>query len=93
MNASYEYEVNNYEDAPETPYDGENINASYYNKGNNYEVAPDPPTNDININSNSYDDINGYEVTPDTPEKVEIMKQSTMMKKKYCNKNGEGNKS
>ena len=43
MNSSSDDEGNNYEDAPKTPYDGENINASDDDEGNNYEVAPDPP--------------------------------------------------
>ena len=37
-----EIQENNYEDAPKTPYDGENINASSDDDVNNDEVAPQP---------------------------------------------------
>ena len=67
MNASSDDEVNNDEDAPSTPYDGENINAYSNNEGNNNQVDPDPPTNDVNINDNSDSEKNYYEATPDTP--------------------------
>ena len=39
MNASSDDWVNNDEDSPKTPYDGENINAYSNNEGNNDEVA------------------------------------------------------
>ena len=67
MNASSSDEGNNNEDAPEMPYDGENINAYSNNEVNNYEVAPDPSTNEVNINANSDDEKIYYEVNPDTP--------------------------
>ena len=40
MNASYDDEGNNDEDAPETPYDGDIMNAYSNNEKNNDEVAP-----------------------------------------------------
>ena len=46
MNASYDDEGNNYEGAPETLYDGENMNANYNNTYNNDEVSTKPPTDD-----------------------------------------------
>ena len=46
MNTSSDDEVNNDNDAPKNPYDGEDINAYSNNKGNNDEVALDPPTNE-----------------------------------------------
>ena len=36
-------EGNNYDNAPKTPYDGENINASSDDEGNNNEDALDTP--------------------------------------------------
>ena len=36
-------EENNDENAPKTPYDGENMNASYDDELNNYEDASDTP--------------------------------------------------
>ena len=47
MNASSNDEENDDEDAPKTPYQGENMNAYSYDEGDNIEVALDPPTNDI----------------------------------------------
>ena len=61
MNASSDNEENNDEDAPETPYVGENMNTYSNNEVNNDEVAPDPPTNEEIINAND------GEVTPDIP--------------------------
>ena len=86
MNASSGDEVNNDEDAPETPCDVENMNASSDYEGNNDEVAPDLPTNDENINNNS----EMREIIMILPlihlQVVEMMKQLTMMKKKIMNK-------
>ena len=60
-------EENNNDNAPKTPYGGENMNASSDDEVNNDEVAPDPPTNDVNINDNYDDEKIYYEVIPDTP--------------------------
>ena len=60
MNPSYSDEGNNDEDAPKTPYDGENMTSYPNNEENNDEVSPNQPTNDEIINTNS------DEVNPDT---------------------------
>ena len=44
---------NNDQDAPQTPYDGENINYYSNNEENNDQVVPDQTTNDEIINANS----------------------------------------
>ena len=61
MNIYSDDELNSDEDAPEMPYDGENINNFSNNEENIYEVAPKSPTND-KIMISSYD-----MVTPDIP--------------------------
>ena len=52
MNFYSDDDVNNDENALETPYYGENINADSNNDGNKVEFTPDPPTNEVNINVN-----------------------------------------
>ena len=42
MNSSSDDKGSNDDDAPETPYDVENMNASSYDEGNNDEVSPQP---------------------------------------------------
>ena len=82
MNAYSDNEVNNYEDATETPYYGENMNSSSDDESNNDEVSPNPHTNDVNINANYDNEKNYYEVTLIHLKMVEIMKQLTKMEKK-----------
>ena len=60
-------EENNDENAPKTPYDGENMNASSHDEGNIDEDKPDIPYNGENMNASSDDDINNDEVAPDPP--------------------------
>ena len=48
-----EEEVNNDQNAPDTPYDGENMNASSGNEGNNYKCAPENPYDGENMNDYS----------------------------------------
>ena len=55
MNAYFDDEGNNDEDAPDRTYDCENTNAYSNNEENNDEVAPNPPVLYENINAN-YDD-------------------------------------
>ena len=87
MNSSSDYEGNNDEDAPKTPYDGEKMNASSNDEGNNYEVVPpNPPTNDININANSDDEKTIMRLSLIHLQMAEITKKSTMTKKKVTNK-------
>ena len=60
-------EENNDENAPKTPYDGENFNASSDYEGNNYQDAPETPYDGENMNASSDDEVNNYEVAPDPP--------------------------
>ena len=53
-------EGNNNENAPRTPYDGENMNASYSDEGNNDEDAPKTPYYGENKNASDDDEVNNY---------------------------------
>ena len=53
MNDFSDDKGDNDDDAPETPYYGENVNDYSNNQENNDEVDPNPPTDNENINYNS----------------------------------------
>ena len=80
MNVYSDYQVNNDDNSPRTPYDVENINAYYNNKGNNDEVSPNPSTNDVNINANSDDEKMIMRLPLIQLKMVGIVKQLTMIK-------------
>ena len=82
MNASSDNEGNIDEDAPETPYDGENIDAYSNNEENNYKVPPNPQIDNENINYDYDDEKNDYEVTHDTPTNGGNNETIEMTKKK-----------
>ena len=61
------------ENAPETPYDGENVNASYDDEVNNEEDAPDTPYDGENINAYYNNEENNDEDAPVPPKNDEII--------------------
>ena len=65
-------EENNNDNAPKTPYDGENMNASSDNEVNNDEDAPETPYDGENMNAYSDDELNNDEDAPQMPYDGEI---------------------
>ena len=58
-------EENNDKNAPQAPYDGENMNSSSDDQGNNNEDAPKTQYDGVNMNDYSNNEENNDEVSPD----------------------------
>ena len=71
-------EENNDDNAPKTPYDGENINVSSYD-----EDAPETPYSGENMNASSDDKGNNYEAALDPPTNDININANSDDEKKY----------